>query len=350
MTSTSTAPPTVKPYQQLKRALEAAGCFERDGGAAVASLVVHVVAAAACYAVAAVVAARWGVLPSIGLCIFGSFIFFRIGWLMHDAAHGSACADVDKNEALAVACCAVLGEFLSGWRFGHNRHHAAPNVRGKDKDQSERWDARYRYPDTAAGAVVAALDLFFFHRFGRVVRVPKTLFLLGVRDGFYAHHANRRNFPRELAWVVTSQLAQLGACVALFGPWGVGIYLLHSHVGIVYLNAVFAGNHYDLAAYDEADAAALSSWELQVRTARNYAGGAVTAFVCGGLEHQIEHHLFPALPRAQLKRAAPIVKAWCAEHGLPYEALPLGASLARVVRFHLGPRPRPLQGEDATLH
>jgi fatty acid desaturase len=265
----------MNPYVQLKQELEAHGCFARNGRGAVCSLVAHVVVAAACYGAAAMVGLPWG----LWLCVLGSFMFFRIGWLMHDAAHGSACADVDANEAFAVACCAVLGEFLSGWRFGHNRHHAAPNVRGRDSDQSERWDARYRY----RSAVVATADLFFFHRFGRWVRVPKTLFLLGLRDGFYAHHANRPRFFVELAWVVTSQLLQLGACLALFGPWGVGIFVLHSHVGIVYLNAIFSGNHYDLPSYDAVDADALPAWELQVRTARNYGDDVVTRFVCGGL-------------------------------------------------------------------
>jgi len=168
-----------------------------------------------------------------------------------------------------------------------------------------------------------------------VVRVPKTLFLLGIRDGFYAHHANRKDFPTELTWVISSQLVQLGGCVALFGGWGVVLYVLHSHVGIVYLNAVFAGNHYDREAFDAASAADVAPWALQVRTARNYGDDVVTAFVCGGLEHQIEHHLFPAMPRQHLKRAAPIVFDWCVRHGLVYERLSLPRALSRVVRFHL---------------
>ena len=320
----------VSPWARLRARLQEQGCFQASGARAVVALTANLAAAVVCFVAAAALSWPFAVV----LFPIGSLFFYRIGWLMHDGAHGNACQGSRANEAFAVVCCAVLGEFLSGWRYGHNRHHASPNVRGKDSDQSERWDPRYRYHG-AAGVVVATADLFFLHRFGRFVRVPKTLFLMGIRDGVYAYRSNRKDFPRELAWVLVSQAGQLAFFVACFGAAGIALYVLHSHIGIVYLNAVFAGNHYDRDSFDVDGAAALSNWELQVRSTRNYTGGLVTRFVCGGLEKQIEHHLFPTLPRHQLRRAAPVVKAWCAELGLPYAEASLPAALANVVRFHL---------------
>lgn len=321
-----TPPPNPNPWAVLRERLVAAGCFDVDGTASVASLFVHIAVAAGSWWCAAQLGV-YGIVPAI----FGSFMFYRIGFLMHDAAHGSACADRTRNERFAIACCMVLGEFLSGWRYGHNRHHAAPNVRGKDGDQSERWDPRYRYNNV----VIAAFDLFFFHRFGRFIRVPKTLFLMGIRDGVYCFKTNRPAFARECAWVVSSQLVQLAFFVWLLGPLGVLAFAFHSHIGVVYLNAVFAGNHYDLESFDVDTAADVPGWALQVRASRNYTDDVATVFVSGGLAFQIEHHLFPTLPRRRLRRAAPIVRAWCAEQGLRYEQLSLPASLARVVRFHM---------------
>ena len=53
-------------------------------------------------------------------------------------------------------------------------------------------------------------------------------------------------------------------------------------------------------------------------TSRNVRAGRATDFLYGGLNYQIEHHLFPAMSRNQLHRAQPIVAAFCAENGIPY--------------------------------
>ena len=56
----------------------------------------------------------------------------------------------------------------------------------------------------------------------------------------------------------------------------------------------------------------------QVLTARDVIPNPVIDFAYGGLNYQIEHHLFPNMPRNQLKKARVVVKAFCLEHGIPY--------------------------------
>jgi fatty acid desaturase len=56
----------------------------------------------------------------------------------------------------------------------------------------------------------------------------------------------------------------------------------------------------------------------QVLTSRNVRGGWFVDFALGGLNYQIEHHLFPSMPRASLHRAQPIVRDYCLQQGLPY--------------------------------
>jgi fatty acid desaturase len=56
----------------------------------------------------------------------------------------------------------------------------------------------------------------------------------------------------------------------------------------------------------------------QVRTSRNLGGSPLVGFLYGGLDSQIEHHLFPSMPRANLRRARVVVRAFCAEHDIPY--------------------------------
>jgi fatty acid desaturase len=129
-----------------------------------------------------------------------------------------------------------------------------------------------------------------------------------------------------------AQLLGFAWCV---GAWALPLLLAHTALGMLYLNTAFAGNHYDLESFDEDAAAAIPFADLQVRTTRNYAGGALARFVFGGLEHQIEHHLFPAMPRHGLRSAAPRVQAFCVARGLPYRTEPFARCIDAVLRFHL---------------
>jgi fatty acid desaturase len=70
----------------------------------------------------------------------------------------------------------------------------------------------------------------------------------------------------------------------------------------------------------------------QVLTSRNVRGGRFTDFALGGLNYQIEHHLFPSMPRPSLQRAQPIIAAFCAEHDLPYCQATLIGSYAQALR------------------
>jgi fatty acid desaturase len=78
--------------------------------------------------------------------------------------------------------------------------------------------------------------------------------------------------------------------------------------------------------------AELSFVRRQVVTARNVAGGRFTHFALGGLNYQIEHHLFPTMPRANLARAQSLVRAFCIESGLGYCETTLLGSYHQAVR------------------
>ena len=56
----------------------------------------------------------------------------------------------------------------------------------------------------------------------------------------------------------------------------------------------------------------------QVQSSRNLSGPAFVGFLFGGLDSQIEHHLFPTMPRGNLRRARVVVRGFCAEHDIPY--------------------------------
>ena len=121
--------------------------------------------------------------------------------------------------------------------------------------------------------------------------------------------------------------------VFLYGVWGIAFYVPYSWIAGVYLNLIFAGNHYDRPAWDEPPA--LDFAAQQVMTASNYTGGAVIRALCGGLENQIEHHLFPHMPRRHLRRAAPVVRRYCAARGIPYVERSLVDAIRSVLDYHV---------------
>ena len=98
----------------------------------------------------------------------------------------------------------------------------------------------------------------------------------------------------------------------------------------LYLGCSFAPNHKGMPTLTEADQ--LDFVRRQVLTSRNVAGSRLVDFVLGGLNYQIEHHLFPNMPRPNLRHAQPLVRAFCAQHGLPYVEASLVGSYAEAVR------------------
>jgi len=105
--------------------------------------------------------------------------------------------------------------------------------------------------------------------------------------------------------------------------------LVHQALFGVYLGMTFAPNHKGMPhpAGDE------DFLRKQVITSRNVRGGRLIDVALGGLNYQIEHHLFPGMPSPNLRRAQPIVQAYCTEVGVPYAQTGLVDSYRQALRF-----------------
>jgi fatty acid desaturase len=98
----------------------------------------------------------------------------------------------------------------------------------------------------------------------------------------------------------------------------------------LYLGCSFAPNHKGmpmLATDDRTD-----FLRRQVLTSRNVHGSRLVDYALGGLNYQIEHHLFPSMPRPNLRRAQPLVRAFCRQHEIPYCDTSLLRSYAQALR------------------
>ena len=139
---------------------------------------------------------------------------------------------------------------------------------------------------------------------------------------------------RHRAWEATLLAAHFAVCLgAVFFVLppvkAVAFILVQQGLLGFYLGCSFAPNHKGmpiLSASDNTD-----FLRRQVLTSRNVHGGLLTDFALGGLNYQIEHHLFPSMPRPNLRRAQPLVAAFCAERDVSYAQTSLLRSYALVL-------------------
>jgi fatty acid desaturase len=127
-------------------------------------------------------------------------------------------------------------------------------------------------------------------------------------------------------------VAYLGALFTVLSPGKAIVFLIvHKAVFGLYMGSTFAPNHKGMPVVGPDEK--LDYLRRQVLTSRNVQGGRFTDFLLGGLNYQIEHHLFPSMPRPALRRARPIVQAYCRDHGVPYCETGLLTSYRHALRY-----------------
>lgn len=258
-------------------------------------------------------------------------IFTQFAFLGHEASHRQVLNSGPANDRLGrVLVSAVVGMSYGWWMNKHNRHHGNPNKRGKD-------------PDILPGAVVYTADDAIGARGPKawVWRRQGWLFypllpFLGIdlhRESFVTIFGRRPMKGRavEIVMVLTRFAIYLGVLFWLL-PIGMAFAFLGVQLAVFgfYMGATFAPNHIGMPIVP-ADAK-LNFLDKQVLTSRNVTGGWWMTTLMGGLNYQIEHHLFPAMPRPHLAKARRMVLEHCRSQDVTYTENSLPAALTIVVR------------------
>ncbi|HEY5989648.1 MAG TPA: acyl-CoA desaturase, partial [Streptosporangiaceae bacterium] len=283
-------------------------------------------------------AGGWAVFVVLGrswwqmlVAVFLAVMFTQTGFIGHDAGHGQISGSRRANDLIGR----VHGNLLIGLSYGwwiskHNRHHAHPNQVGRDPDIGGRAIAFT--PDQArarrgVGPWFARRQAWLF-------------FPMLLLEGLHLHAAGiRALLDRRTTAVRLAEAGLLAAHIAgyltavflVLSPLqGVAFLVLQQGLFGVYMGSSFAPNHKGMPVLGEGEK--VGFLRRQVLTSRNIRGGWITDFALGGLNYQIEHHLFPSMPRPSLRRARAPVRAFCAERGIPYCETGLFASYAEVLR------------------
>ena len=145
-------------------------------------------------------------------------------------------------------------------------------------------------------------------------------------------HKRNHESAVEGCLIVAHSVLYLTAVLLVLSPLkALAFIVVQQSVFSIYLGCSFAPNHKGMPTID-ADAK-MTFAQRQVITARNVVGGRFTNFMLGGLNYQIEHHLFPTMPRPNLARAQSIVRAFCLKSELGYSEDTLLGSYRQTIRY-----------------
>jgi fatty acid desaturase len=325
-------------YAELSRAIKRAGLLRRQPVYYTIKIAANLLLLAGGWTAFAVLGRSWWQLL---VAVFLGVMFTQTGFIGHDAGHRQISGSKRADDLIGrVHGNLLIGLSYGWWLSKHNRHHAHPNQIGRDPDIAGRAIAfttgqtRDRH---GAGAWLARHQSWLF-------------FPMLLLEGLNLHAAGIRallgNRPTRVKVAEACLLAAhiggyLTAVFLVLSP-GQAVAFLAVQQGVfgIYMGSSFAPNHKGMPVLGEDEK--LDFLRRQVLTSRNIHGGWLTDRALGGLNYQIEHHLFPSMPRPALRRAQASVRAFCASRGIPYCETGLLASYAQVLRhLHITGRPQP---------
>jgi Fatty acid desaturase len=332
-------------FTVLIKAVRAAGLLDRRllgyGVRAACTLGLY---AATCLAIASV-GNSWYQLLTAALF---ALAWAQVAFLGHDAGHQAIFATRRWNDALGR----LLGNLLIGLSYGwwvdtHSRHHANPNHEQHDPDIG---DGVLAFTTAQAAKRSGPISRFIVRRQAWLFFPLLTLEGISLHvdsvvavktDRFRSSRGGSRRF--ETLALMLHAGCYLGFLLIVMSPEKAFAFVaVHQAVWGLYMGSTFAPNHKGMAII--APGTSLDFLRRQVLTSRNVRGGVLTDLALGGLNYQIEHHLFPNTPRGALRRVQPLVRAHCQTLGLPYCEMSLLASY-RVALRHLNAIGAPLRAE-----
>ena len=242
----------------------------------------------------------------------------QISFYGHDAGHQQISGSRKANRIVGLFAANVLTGISYGWwQDKHLRHHANPNHEGLDPDVGEgviAWSEEQAAKKSGPARWFAKHQAGFF--FPLLTLEGWNLNIAGLRT-IRSRPAKSRAL--EIGLLSLHWVAYLGFLLIMLPlPMAIAFILIHRGLYGLNLGSAFAPNHKGMEMPPAGSR--MDHLRKQVLTSRDVTGGPRVDFMLGGLNYQIEHHLFPSMPRPHLKLAQPIIRDYCNSIGLPYRA------------------------------
>ena len=318
-------------FEDLAKRVREAGLLQSRPGFYVGWMVANALLLASGWTAAVIVGDSWWALL---VAVYLAFFYGQTGLVGHDIGH----RQVFRSRKVTDACGYLHGNLVTGVSYGwwvnhHNRHHSNPNHLDMDPDILRR---QVIFSTSQLASRQGVMSRF-------IIRHQAWMFFaLILLEGFRLHLAGyvaalkggiKRNRRLDLS-VLSLHLICYGTVVFwLMSPLlAVCFILVHQLLFGLYMGLLFAPNHKGLPVRG-GETEELDWARRQVITSRNLISSRVVDYAYGGLNYQIEHHLFPTMPSINLRRVRPIVMDFCRDYELPYVEVSLSQSYREVSRF-----------------
>ncbi|MET7685905.1 acyl-CoA desaturase [Streptomyces sp. NPDC005423] len=329
MTSTTVGPPPPETsgsdFARLSRTIADAGLLGRRPGYYALRITTVAGLYAGGWAAFALVGDSWWTLA---VAAFLAVVFGQVALVAHDVAHRQVFRRRRVSDVSGRMAAASIGMGYGWWQDKHTRHHANPNNEDLDPDLDPDllvWSQDQARAATGLPRLIGRWQAFLF-------------FPLLTLEAFSLHVSSGRALANRSLKHRTLDGALLFAHCALyltvlfwFLPPGMAIAFLAVHQCLfgLYLGSLFAPNHKGMPILTGDNRP--DFLRRQVLTSRNVNGGWFADLALGGLNHQIEHHLFPSMPSPNLRKARILVRRYCEELGVDYLETGLIASYRQAL-------------------
>jgi fatty acid desaturase len=314
-------------YSQLSRQVKQAGLLERRRGWYGARIGRNLgLLAAGGVAFVLLGESWWQLLTAVYLAVVATQLTF-VG---HDAGHRQIFRSRRANDLVGL----LHGNLLVGISFGwwvpkHNAHHTNPNDEDLDPDIGIAvlaFTAAQARGKRGLARMLSRSQAFLF--FPLLLLEAAHLHVASVKAILKGR--GRANTVEGLLLLIHLAVYLTVLVLVLTPVQALAFALVQQGLFGLYLGCAFAPNHKGMPTLTQADQ--LDFLRRQVLTSRNVRGSRLVDFVLGGLNYQIEHHLFPNMPRPNLRRAQPLVREFCRQHDLAYTEATLFGSYAEALR------------------
>ena len=281
------------------------------------------------------------------LCVLMGITLAGIGFnVMHDGAHGSFSTKTWVNELMGYSLN-VMGGSVYLWKYKHNvNHHSFTNIEGMDDDidikpwirvhddQKKHWFHRFQHVYWLVLYGVTYLLWIFVQDFkkyftGKIGETPfrkmdmKEHFIFWISKILY------------VAAFIVLPIFTVGLLETIVG------YLVIAFVTGIIIAVVFQLAHIvenaEFSTPDVPNYKIDNEWAVhQIKTTANFATKSkVVSWFTGGLNFQVEHHLFPRISHIHYPKISQLVRETCIQFGIPYMEYPTVLSAVRSHVIHL---------------
>lgn len=288
----------------------------------------------------------------IGAVMLGLF-WQQCGWLAHDFLHHQ----VFKNRYYGDLMGILIGDVCQGfsvqwWKTKHNSHHAVPNLHESSPDAADgdpdidtmpllAWSVKMaeQARNSSVGRFMITWQQFFYFPlllFARLAWAHQSwVFVFG---GFGQHSVKgAANDRKQMKFPILERVGLIchyGWLLLIMSRMPILNGIMYFIVGQLscglFLATVFGLGHNGMSVYPANERP--DFWKLQVSTTRNITSNWFVDWFCGGLHYQVEHHLFPSLPRHNLKKAHALVESFCKSRGVTYYETDMVTGTMEVLR------------------